>query len=68
MPRVIAEYDSRVAGPPGKFRAAVDFLLAPGLAAARAVHSRAVGERDAARQRAADADKRAAQVRWIGGG
>jgi hypothetical protein len=67
-PSVVADYDAKVAGPPGKFKPAVDFLLGPGLAALGAVAGRVAEERDAARRRAADADKRAAQVRADGAG
>jgi len=60
--RFLSDYDTRVQGP-YKYKRATEFVVGGVIGAAREVCRRVAGERDDARRRAADADKRAAKVR-----
>ncbi|GBF99772.1 hypothetical protein Rsub_12400 [Raphidocelis subcapitata] len=60
--RFYAEFDAAVPGA-AKWQRAAEFAAATALPAAARLHAAAIAERDEARKRAADADKRSAQMR-----
>ena len=64
-PRFLGDYDTQVQGP-WKYRRASEWLVNNCIVGIKGVVARMLADRDAAAKRAADAEARVAQVRFVG--